>query len=551
MEMLNNAKKLASKYGISFYKFDPFLSFVNNKLGFCTKLKTKDFGYLTRNFVFNNLDEFEQFLKKYSYYKNFLEFKSEIKFDNYLNVSPKIIYDFEEDKLLEKENEEIERKLIVYNAKKFIAYISEIYENRLNEIIKHNSLKIELDAKLNEYKKNLHAYYHKPYTEASNMLNNIFQKYQEKVNDKSRFVESLLEKLEGSEDLAQAKLIMRELLSTIKKIEEDDEYYSLIFDTYLFKNKIAVIDKMNEFVIQMLNSENKISYSELKLELDKLKESIPFNNTKSEFIEDCVLEVAEKYKGIENIEEYNYFNYLNKLKLDRVERKQKVNKLEVNNISVLNDQFNELNNNEKKCLYILFSPFKKIIEYIIEQAINNTLEKADFNEYYEFYLEMVEIIDKVDNTILSKKYFDKIDFSSYQNFVSSLIDVAEIIYGIRMQIKNEETRWACDSKEFLVCYKEAIKNDNTSKVCLKENSFVLYSDKVIKFKNNDRLLLEVVPNTEIIIFRNINNLEKCDTVLKVADYKYSTKKVEDNIIVDNISCAKTYVYNTYNCYPKE
>lgn len=552
MEILNKAKNIASKYGISFYRFGPFLSYVNKKIGFCLKLNTKEFGYLTRNFTFNNLEEFEKFIKNYSYYKNKLNCKSDIKFDNYLSENPKVIYGFDEEKLIEKENEEAEKTLIINNLKRFKLYLDDLHENRLNEIIKRSNIKIELDAKLNEYKKNLHLYYGKNYIESSNMLDNTFQMYQDKYKKNISMLDNYLQKLTSSSDLKETKSIAKNLLNKVKKIEEDEAYFGLVFDTYLFKNKIAVVERMNEFIIKMLNSENKISYQELKMELDVLKNSIPFNNTKDKFISESVLEIEEKYKGIDVIEEYNYFNFINKLKLEKYEKKQIIIKLDSDNKGILKEQFETLTEEQKTCLYLLFSPFRKIIEYIINGAVNNTLETADFKEYYDFYLETCENVEKVDNAVFSKKYFDKIDFSSYQQFINSLIDVAEIIYGIRMHIKEKQDVWAhFNDNDFIVCYEKTIKNNNVIKISLQENSVVLYSGKEIKYKNDDSSILEMLDSNEIILLRHPNRLEKTNEIIEVIEYKYITEEQDGSLIVTKVEPDKLFKYDVYNCSPKE
>ena len=106
MGILKNAFNLTSKYGISLNKFGPFLSFVDKKIGLCLDIKDSKYGFLTRNYCFNTINEFEEFIKKYSYYKNTLKGNTNLSLDNYFDVSPKLKYGFDEKILVDQENEQ-------------------------------------------------------------------------------------------------------------------------------------------------------------------------------------------------------------------------------------------------------------------------------------------------------------------------------------------------------------------------------------------------------------------------------------------------------------
>lgn len=86
MEILKQAISITSKYGISLHKFGPFLSYYDNKIGICLDIQEKKFGYLTRNYQFENINDFESFLKKYAYYKNVLKGNTNIIFEDRKSV---------------------------------------------------------------------------------------------------------------------------------------------------------------------------------------------------------------------------------------------------------------------------------------------------------------------------------------------------------------------------------------------------------------------------------------------------------------------------------
>ena len=101
MEILDKALKLISKYGISLHKFGPYLSYIDEKIGICLELKDNKYGFLMRNYTFDNINEFEKFIKRYSYYKNEMKGDTTVILNDYISLSPEIIYGFEKKELLQ------------------------------------------------------------------------------------------------------------------------------------------------------------------------------------------------------------------------------------------------------------------------------------------------------------------------------------------------------------------------------------------------------------------------------------------------------------------
>lgn len=551
MEILKNATKIASKYGISFYKFDPYLSYVNNKLGLCIKLNTFDYGYLTRNFTFENLKDFEDFVKKYSYYKNKLKCNSFIKFDDYMLSNPKVLYDFDEKLQVEKENEIIEINAIIDCGLKFKVSLQNLYEDRLEQISKRNNIRAELEFKLNEYKKNLYTYYDKDYEETFMPMDTSYKSYQVKTKKNLSSFDKVVGTLESSNNLLTAKENMQNVIEFLKDLEKDEEYFSLIYDMYLYKNKIATLEKMNNFLIEMLNSENKISYQELKEKLDIIKTSIPFNNTKQRYIDESFLEIDEKYQGLDEISVYNYYSYLNELPFEILKYKKSSFEIPAYK-DELKKQYDLLSVDEKDNLLLLFSPFRNIINCITGAILNNELDNFNFSLFEDFYNEIVEIVEKTENVIFAKKYFNKINFASFAEFMDSIIVVSNKIINISMNLKDNANVWAyIDSKDnYIVCYDTFVKVDNISKINIKEGSLVLFSKKAIKYKDSSSYCLEIVDNEKCILIQNKNILKLNDECLEVSEYKYDLDMMCDLNIVKKISVDKTYKYLTYDCYAK-
>ena len=83
----------SNKYGPTVYQ--------NSKdLGICLEIKDSTFGFLTRAFTFQTIDDLDNFLKKYSWYKNNTKYDIELSLDNYETKTPKLIYKYK-DKVLD------------------------------------------------------------------------------------------------------------------------------------------------------------------------------------------------------------------------------------------------------------------------------------------------------------------------------------------------------------------------------------------------------------------------------------------------------------------
>lgn len=550
MEILSKAYNITSKYGISLYNFGPFLSYVNNKIGICLDIKDEKYNYLTRNFSFDNLNDFENFIKKYAYYRNTLKGNSVLSLRDYKSVSPKINYDFEKEEELKMLNNQKEAETIIKESESLYFYVENLYNKRIDQLILRDKARMAMNDKFSEYKRNLHNFYGKEYQEELNsMLDETINKYQSKVKNNLKSLRILLDNLKNKTALKEVKEAFKNIVLVIKGFEIDKEYLSLLYDLYLFKNKVYVIETMNEHLIQELNREVKITPQELKNELENIKNSIVFNNTKENFINESIKDIEEKYDAIISIEEYNIANFLNNndfIKLDVIE------KTENNSKNIKNDymtQYNYLEIDEKNCLLILFSPFRKIINYILQVSKNNNPESISFDEFKDFYQDILEKFGMTDNLIFKEKYFGDIDFTDFDAFISSLKIITEKLYKISFVVNVEEKYWAYHQEDSLIfASREVIKSFDNSILCIliKPGSNVLYSKQKVRIIN-DKFIVE--DNNDIFILNDLNKLQKLDYNEEVKNYKPMTKKEIVNgktldIVID-IKEIGAYKYDNY------
>ena len=65
---IEEAYNVGKKYGFTFNGIGPSLSIIDKNIGICLNLLDQKYGYLKRNITFDNIDDFDNFLKKYSFY---------------------------------------------------------------------------------------------------------------------------------------------------------------------------------------------------------------------------------------------------------------------------------------------------------------------------------------------------------------------------------------------------------------------------------------------------------------------------------------------------
>lgn len=532
MEKLNNAYDIVSKYGISLYNFGPYLSFIKNKVGICLDIKDSHYGFLIRNFSFNNMFEFEEFIKKYAYYKRVLKSESQILIEDYNGISPKITYEFEKEELLKLEKEQKEIELIKKESKGLLEYVENIYKDRIEELILRDKIRMNMENLLSEYKKNLHAFYNKVYNEkASNILDDTLNKYQNNIKNNLDLLKKMLNELERQIDLLSVKKKLKKIIMFLKTLECDETYFNMVYDKILFENKVSIIEKMNEKIIAELNINPRISPKELKLKLEDIKNSFLFNDIREDYLKRNIEIIEEKYNTLFNIEEYNFNKFLKKEELiefnvskENIEKKHK----KINNYIY---DYNKIDDENKNILLLLFSPFKKIIKYILLiKEDKNKLE--NFEDFESLYQELLEIVNMSDNLIIKEKYLRKINFNSFELFINSLIQMASQLENLFFIVQENEYYYSNDNleNELIFASRETIKlyDEVVNCLLLQTGSKVLYSKYRMRVVHNTLVIEE---NNDIFILKNKNNFIDCKKVEQVKHFKPFFK----NMVINNKS----------------
>ena len=89
----DQALDLMKKYGFSSAGIHPYIYQNGDSIGICYTYTDDDYGILERIRIFDNLEDFEEFLKELNWFKtNALNYHVRMILDNYQAMNPRVIY---------------------------------------------------------------------------------------------------------------------------------------------------------------------------------------------------------------------------------------------------------------------------------------------------------------------------------------------------------------------------------------------------------------------------------------------------------------------------
>ena len=184
--------KIFHSYNLNSFNYGPTIYENNHELGICLDLKDSTFSYLTRAFIFNNSIDLDEFLKKYTWYKNnYKTYNVKLSLDNYENKKPQVKYFYQNQELTfndmlnlnniidsNKQNiaDNYLKNAYLLNIEALTNYLINLKNNNYNLKKEKNDLKIQENDLKYELLANLTLYYGKERTLAKKAvsLENIF-----------------------------------------------------------------------------------------------------------------------------------------------------------------------------------------------------------------------------------------------------------------------------------------------------------------------------------------------------------------------------------------
>lgn len=507
MKVLDSAYNVAHKYGVSFYDFGPFLSYVDGKIGMAFSVKTKN-GFLNRIFLSDNINDFEDFLKKYLKYS---KGSDDALLDDYEMYYPKLLTKEDLQESVNQKKEEKELNIIKIEFIKTADYLNDIYKERIKTVEEWENLKLKAAEKLNDYKKLLYQFYKKPFEAEAINRDDFYAKYLNRLDDNKRAYSTVLNKVTKASTLNDAYQICESAKKMLKSYLADDEFFHKQYEVYLYKNKIVTLEKMADFIKNILDTSSDISNEKLKEELDIIKNSMPFNNSPSKYISESKKEYDDIFKKLEDVKYYNIYNYLMEKKFIVIQDTDQTDTF----FKVKEAVTKTTNDN----IILLFSSLRDII---IHFFFYNDYDQKKASVWNEIYNDFLVSYDMPENYLIRDKFFNEISVDSFDSFIISLKAISNKLKSNVTVLNKPIDIYSNDVDNNYIVGSEN-PNVYNSKLLyeIEVNKMIkaFYNKKKLSKDISNRFIISIEDNNEILLFPKTKAI-KTKNVNVITDYEF-------------------------------
>ncbi len=507
MKVLDSAYNVAHKYGVSFYDFGPFLSYVDGKIGMAFSVKTKN-GFLNRIFLSDNINDFEDFLKKYLKYS---KGSDDALLDDYEMYYPKLLTKEDLQESVNQKKEEKELNIIKIEFIKTADYLNDIYKERIKTVEEWENLKLKAAEKLNDYKKLLYQFYKKPFEAEAINRDDFYAKYLNRIDDNKRAYSTVLNKVTKASTLNDAYQICESAKKMLKSYLTDDEFFHKQYEVYLYKNKIVTLEKMADFIKNILDTSSDISNEKLKEELDIIKNSMPFNNSPSKYISESKKEYDDIFKKLEDVKYYNIYNYLMEKKFIVIQDTDQTDTF----FKVKEAVTKTTNDN----IILLFSSLRDII---IHFFFYNDYDQRNASVWNEIYNDFLVSYDMPENYLIRDKFFNEISVDSFDSFITSLKAISNKLRSNVTVLNKPIDIYSNDVDNNYIVGSEN-PNVYNSKLLyeIEVNKMIkaFYNKKKLSKDISNRFIINIEDNNEILLFPKTKAI-KTKNVNVITDYEF-------------------------------
>lgn len=507
MKVLDSAYNVAHRYGVSFYDFGPFLSYVDGKIGMAFSVKTKN-GFLNRIFLSDNINDFEDFLKKYLKYS---KGSDDALLDDYEMYYPKLLTKEDLQESVNQKKEEKELNIIKIEFIKTADYLNDTYKERIRTVEEWESLKLKAAEKLNDYKKLLYQFYKKPFEAEAINRDDFYAKYLNRIDDNKRAYSTVLNKVTKASTLNDAYQICESAKKMLKSYLADDEFFHKQYEVYLYKNKIVTLEKMADFIKNILDTSSDISNEKLKEELDIIKNSMSFNNSPSKYISESKKEYDDIFKKLEDVKYYNIYNYLMEKKFIVIQDTDQTDTF----FKVKEAVTKTTNDN----IILLFSSLRDII---IHFFFYNDYDQRNASVWNEIYNDFLVSYDMPENYLIRDKFFNEISVDSFDSFITSLKAISNKLRSNVTVLNKPIDIYSNDVDNNYIVGSEN-PNVYNSKLLyeIEVNKMIkaFYNKKKLSKDISNRFIINIEDNNEILLFPKTKAI-KSKNVNVITDYEF-------------------------------
>ena len=440
-------------FNINSTKYEPTIYESKEEIGICLDVKDSLFGFLTRIFTFNELEELNNFLTSFFWYKkNHKKYNIKLSLKEYNTKKTSIIYKYKDQELTlenmlnmdnflnnqakEKEEEkEKEKEYFIKSIEEIKSYIINIKQMKENIKQEKNKLKTEENDLKFELLNELTTYYGKTRTLNKKQIT------LEPINTVDSTL--LLENAKNikTKSLNEIKEYLNALINILKNEELDEKNLVNIYSNSVYTYNIDILKKQIEFVKSKIQAEKNFNLKGSKLHNidEELKSFLKPNLAPAKievFLSDNKEQIENKFNNITDIK--------NACKIITGKEIIINNFKETGNESSNNllDQFNNLEKKTQTNLILYHSIYKPICNYIIDNnypSLEQIKSSFDFDHYYN---ELEEIVFNENNYHYLTNYFNTLNFKTLDTYINSIINICQDIENTRLKLNTPLTLFA-------------------------------------------------------------------------------------------------------------
>lgn len=542
----NDFIKLCNSYNINSNGYGPTIYKNNKELGLCIDIKDTIFGFLTRVFTFNNIEETEIFLKKYNWYQaNYKRYPISLSLDNYETSKPDLKYQYENkeldfsdminiNKIIEStdnsNNLSNNKDIYIANIKGITNYIIDLRAKKKENFEFKNKLKIEENDLKFILLKELTTYYERKTEPIKKVVTLDF--YENFSSDMIVATDNL--------ELKELQKLLEDLIEKARAEELEEKNLITLYSNIVYNYNISILKKQIDFVRNKIEAEKNFNLKGSKIHnIDQELKS--FLNTSNipvkidDFIKENTNRIQNKYNQILDIKNAYQIISGNPLPVNKPKNTKQV-KTKDAILNELKENYNNLEENSKNSLLLYNSFYKRICNFIWDNnypSIEIIKREFDITELYNI---IKDAIYEVNNSHYLVKYFKIIDFKNIDTYLASIINICKTIDNIKMNTPEILTVFALNTNTKYKYFSTVINRINEDinylikipkdypilfipeKVELDENTkdMNLLNDNYIFAKGN---IIESSESITLNKYKKINELKK-------KDKKIYTKKLE-------------------------
>lgn len=582
------AISLLQKYGYTSTSVHPYLYKVDSNIGVCYSYIDEKFGSIERVSLFKSVEEMDEFLKKYQWYRlHGKENNITLTLDDYEKENPQVIYLRNGHVMADDEMFNLDKYEAMDQQKSQLEVIDR-YLLECDNLINQYNLSKESQVKFNNHLKELILEQRKKYfdlQEAVDNYNKIIRnrKMIEEVDlnpeiginiEMERALKERLSQYKTNPpEINEAIDFIKELWELNNHLEINSEYLkNLVLEKEINNDLIIANEKLN--FIDTLNKKSSNFFT--KKNLIKEFKLIEKNNVgklsviPETFIQDYTNNINLKYSYYDKIDKLQVTDYIIESKTNsnypslamKYEYKEKV--IEKNIVLSIDDviknikeQFTKLNVIEQNSLILFTTAYKDIFNlimnvpnYTTETPENIVIELKKNTSFTKLkkqcYDDIKNIVNLEHNLSIKKSIFAQYDFETLEGFIKSCINTIDVIKKINdhmilnsdidvyFNVTNVDT---INTLNFIETTKNIAtvigsakgKNVKTILAKIKKNTPVISSPNTIDFGvGTTKMAIKALSNLDIIF--DVNDVEYIVDKKEIIVSKYSSKAKLDGTV---------------------